>query len=199
MQINTKYDIYIINTNVKKEYKMSQNFTTEDSTSNNSTKLTDNEMTFKFIHLYLDEWKYRYTQFQFLFIKISVIVYTLILFPYIPDVFGINMNNYKLPIVVFPIVGILELALLISQNARLVTISRKINDLTKTIETAYQKYDYNILSKNNKTSLKIRFYKIRLGGLVAVVNFALQIAAGIFIIYALIIIEHEVTIPFLPF
>ena len=96
-----------------------------------NTKNLDSTMTYNFIELYSDEWQYRYSQFTYLFIRLSIVVYGIIMFPYIPDAVHVNINNLTLPLITFPILGVLlsiiECGLLLSQNARLITISKKIN------------------------------------------------------------------------
>ena len=165
-----------------------------------NTKNLDSTMTYNFIELYSDEWQYRYSQFTYLFIRLSIVVYGIIMFPYIPDAVHVNINNLTLPLITFPILGVLlsiiECGLLLSQNARLITISKKINDLKATISPEYLPYGYHILQRNYKKnkknkvfkeSIKTKFYKKRIGGVMALVNWGIQILLAGVITFFLIV------------
>lgn len=165
-----------------------------------SENVPDKEMNFNFIKLYLDEWKFRFENYYSWFFKLSIVVYGLILLPYIYGSLRIDIAKFNVGVVIFPILGailsIIELLLLLSQNARLLILTRKMKFLTENIGLKYSKDGYEILSNfkdaenkffRNFKQCKVNFYKKRLGSVICIINFTIQIIISVGVIVMLLL------------
>jgi len=73
--------------------------------SGRRNKNLTNENIIEIVKMYDARWKHHNNQFWSVLIKLSLISYTIILFPFLYDLFGVALDEINLTPVVFPLLG----------------------------------------------------------------------------------------------
>ena len=147
--------------------------------------LTNSEII-EILKIQMERWKYQNTKFWSILIKITIINYLIILFPFVYDIFGIDMGEINLPLAIFPIFGILLSILFFYINIS--AYGRQLG-LSKALDNTIDYFELDCIRKvrfPDMERIKFRWLtKQRMGYSIAFGNLFIQWTLAILIVYLL--------------
>ena len=140
------------------------------------------------LSLYCDEWKYRHENFWKRLIQFSIIIFFTTTLPITFRVFS-DLKLPDVPLKIFPTCGIcftiLFLLFCLSENGRLVAISKTIDRLRVRISPNYTKDSFSLCSnaKVDKIVSKFPFFHWRIGTWLPIVLSIIQIILAFYVLH----------------
>ena len=150
----------------------------------NKIELT-NDNAIEILKMYSDEWEYLTTQYWDILIKLSIVNYLVILFPFVYDILKVDVNKLNLPLIIFPVLGVVLSFLFLFIN---ISLSARKKTLHETMERIISNFSIDYCKKLNFNQIDLKFKKLvslRTSAVVSWGNFIIQIVLSVVVIVLL--------------
>lgn len=141
------------------------------------------EQALKVYELYQQLWIFRVRHYWKILVYFSLLVYAVILFPYLYEIFGVQHNLLDVPISVHFLSGLilstLEWMLLLAESARQIAAKEDMDRIMASISTKYSKTPVENLTNIHQWP----FLTLHYSNMIAYVNFGLQLMLLVFMFF----------------